>query len=79
VRRARSEAWQPVLEPARKPLVHRALFLAPLDGTDQHKRLHAIRAPALLGLDPVAHGLPVVRVRDRPAHFLSSLFGVPTR
>src|SRR5438093_5688868 len=50
------------LDPPRKPLVHRPLFLAALDGADQHERLDPIGPDAPLGFEPVAHRLPVARV-----------------
>ena len=63
---ASAQAVEPVFNPAGEPLVHRALFLAALDGADQHERLEAIRANTPLGFDAVAHGVPVAGLRDGP-------------
>src|SRR5439155_6351420 len=71
------EPRQSVLDPARKPLVHRALLLTALHGADQHKRLDAVGTDALLGFDPVAHRLPVPRLGAGPRPFFEFALGRP--
>ena len=51
------EPRQPVLDSTRKPLVHGALFLATLDGADEHEGLEPVRADTRLRFDPVSVNL----------------------
>ena len=74
---ASAQAVEPVFNPAGEPLVHRALFLAALDGADQHGRLEAIRANTLLGFDAVAHGVLVAGLRNGPRPLPQLTLGRP--
>src|SRR3990172_10889192 len=60
---------QALFDPSREALVHRALFLAPFHGANEHEGLHPVGPHTLLGLDAVAHRLPVPRVGNRARPF----------
>ena len=77
VANAPAQAVEPGFNPAGEPLVHRALFLAALDGADQHGRLEAIRANTLLGFDAVAHGVLVAGLRNGPRPLPQLTLGRP--
>ena len=72
-----AQAVEPGFNPAGEPLVHRALFLAALDGADQHGRLEAIRANTLLGFDAVALGVLVAGLRNGPRPLPQLTLGRP--
>ncbi len=70
---------QAVLDLPGETLVHRAFFLAPFHGADEHDGLHARGPPTMLGLDSLAHRLPVLGVGDRARPLAEFTLRVPTR
>jgi hypothetical protein len=75
-----AEPSQRALDPLPEALVHRPFFLPAFNGADQQEGLAPVGPQARLGLDPVAHRLPVPGVGDLsgPTAAVHSS-GVPTR